>query len=63
VISGNLFTRDYLLDGIERTEQWKSLKDKEFLVLKQRLQALAASFQKIAKPRSRNRERAHLPGN
>jgi hypothetical protein len=29
VISGNLFTRDYLLDGIERTAQWKALTDKD----------------------------------
>jgi hypothetical protein len=50
VISGNLFTRDYLLDGIERTDQWKSLKEKDFLALKQRLQALAEKFLKIAKP-------------
>ena len=29
VISGNLFTRDYLLDGIERTAQWKGLTDED----------------------------------
>lgn len=34
MISGNLFTRDYLLEGIARTEQWKSLTDKEFQALK-----------------------------
>jgi hypothetical protein len=36
VISGNLCTRDYLLDGIERTAQWKGLSDKYVQALRTR---------------------------
>jgi hypothetical protein len=60
VISGNLFTRDYLLDGIERTDQWKGLKEKDFLALKQRLQALAGKFLKIAKPNEAETEKEFI---
>src|SRR5437588_398334 len=57
VISGNLFTRDYLLEGIARTGQWKSLTDKNFQMLKQRLEALARNFLKIAKPNEAETEK------
>jgi hypothetical protein len=40
VINGNLFTRDYLLEAITQSEQWKSLDDVKFLSLKQRLMTL-----------------------
>ncbi|MBL8564325.1 MAG: Eco57I restriction-modification methylase domain-containing protein [Hyphomicrobiaceae bacterium] len=50
MLAGNLFTRDYLLEAIARTEPWKSLTDKDFLALKQRLSTLAQSFAKHAKP-------------
>jgi hypothetical protein len=50
VISGNLFTRDYLLDGIERTAQWKSLPDKSVEALRHRLETIARNFLKIARP-------------
>lgn len=50
MISGNLFTRDYLLEGIARTEQWKALTDKEFQALQTRLSALAESFAKHKSP-------------
>jgi hypothetical protein len=49
VISGSLFTRDYLLEGIEHTEQWKTLDDKAVAALKQRLMIIANNFLKIAK--------------
>jgi hypothetical protein len=57
VISGNLFTRDYLLEGIERTEQWKHLDDKSVAALKQRLMTIANSFLKIAKPNEAETEK------
>jgi hypothetical protein len=50
VISGNLFTTDYLLEGITRTSQWKALDDKAFKALHGKLQALAKTFQVHAKP-------------
>lgn len=50
MLAGNLFTRDYLLEGIARTEQWKALTDKEFQALKQRLSALAEGFAKHKSP-------------
>jgi hypothetical protein len=57
VISGNLFTRDYLLEGIERTEQWKHLDDKNVAALKQRLMIIANNFLKIAKPNEAETEK------
>jgi hypothetical protein len=60
VISGNLFTRDYLLDGIERTAQWKGLTDKNFHGLKQRLETLARNFVKIAKPNEAETEKEFI---
>jgi Eco57I restriction-modification methylase len=57
VISGNLFTRDYLLEGIERTEQWKTLDDKNVAALKQRLMTIADNFFKIAKPNEAETEK------
>jgi hypothetical protein len=60
VISGNLFTRDYLLDGIERTAQWKALTDKDVQALWQRLQALAKNFLKIAKPNEAETEKEFI---
>jgi hypothetical protein len=60
VISGNLFTRDYLLDGIERTEQRKTLKEKDFLAFRQCLQGLAGKFLKIAKPNEAETEKEFI---
>jgi len=57
VISGSLFTRDYLLEGIERTEQWKHLDDKNVAALKQRLMIIANNFLKIAKPNEAETEK------
>lgn len=57
MISGNLFTRDYLLEGIERTEQWKNLDDKSVAALKQRLMTIADNFLKIAKPNEAETEK------
>lgn len=50
MLAGNLFTRDYLLEGIARTEQWKSLTDNEFQALKKRLSALAQTFAQHRNP-------------
>jgi hypothetical protein len=57
VISGNLFTRDYLLDGIERTAQWKSLPDKSVEALRHRLETIARNFLKIARPNEAETEK------
>lgn len=57
MISGNLFTRDYLLEGIERTEQWKNLDDKSVTAQKQRMMAIANKFLKIAKPNEAETEK------
>jgi hypothetical protein len=60
VISGNLFTRDYLLDGIERTAQWKGLTDETVQSVRQRLHALATKFLKIAKPNEAETEKEFI---
>jgi hypothetical protein len=57
VISGSLFTRDYLLEGIERTEQWKHLDDRNVAALKQRLAIIASNFLNIAKPNEAETEK------
>ena len=57
MISGNLFTRDYLLEGITRTIHWKALSDKDFSALRDRLATIAKSFQKHAKPNEAATER------
>lgn len=53
----NLFTRDYLLEGIERTEPWKNLDDIRVAALKQRLMTIANNFLKIAKPNEAETEK------
>ena len=60
VISGNLFTRDYLLDGIERTAQWKSLTDKSVEALRHRLETIARNFLKIARPNEAETEKEFI---
>lgn len=50
MLAGNLFTRDYLLEGIARTDSWKSLTDDRFQVLKKHLSTLAYSFAKHKNP-------------
>jgi len=57
VISGNLFTRDYMLDGIDRTAPWKGLTDKTVHEFRNRLKAIAAKFLKIAKPNEAETEK------
>jgi hypothetical protein len=60
VISGNLFTRDYLLDGIERTAQWKSLTDNSVEALRHRLETIASNFLKIARPNEAETEKEFI---
>ena len=60
MISGNLFTRDYLLDGIERTAQWKSLPDKSVEALRHRLETIARNFLKIARPNEAETEKEFI---
>ena len=50
LLSGNLFTRDYLLEGIARTSQWKALKDKDFQDAVARLRLLFDTFANNARP-------------
>ncbi|MFA5957078.1 Eco57I restriction-modification methylase domain-containing protein [Hyphomicrobium sp.] len=47
MISGNLFTRDYLLEGVTRSEPWKALSDKELATIEASLKKLAAKIQGI----------------
>lgn len=57
MISGNLFTRDYLLDGIDRTAQWKGLTDKSVDEFRKRLKSIAGKYLKIAKPNEAETEK------
>ena len=47
MLGGNLFTRDYLLEGIARTDQWKALNDADFQHAKARLKSLFAETVKL----------------
>ena len=60
MISGNLFTRDYLLEGITRSEPWKELADGEVEALKAGLQKLAQSLLAIHKPNEAQTEKAFI---
>lgn len=57
MISGNLFTRDYLLDGIDRTAQWQALTDKSVGEFRNGLETIAGKFLKIAKPNEAETEK------
>jgi hypothetical protein len=57
LLGGNLFTRDYLLEGIARTEQWKALKDKDFQAVRARLLALFDAFAQHKHPNEAQTER------
>ncbi len=57
MIAGNLFTRDYLLEGIVRTEQWAALSQQDLDALKGRLAALANAFLANANPNEAQTER------
>jgi hypothetical protein len=60
VISGNLFTRDYLLEGITRSEPWTALADKELATAKASLIKLATKLQRINKPNEAQTEKAFI---
>lgn len=60
MISGNLFTRDYLLEGIARTDQWKRIDDQQFDALRQRFAGIAESFLKIARPNEAETEKEFI---
>lgn len=60
MISGNLFTRDYLLEGITRSEPWTALADSELNSVKARLMKLAAKLQAINKPNEAQTEKVFI---
>jgi hypothetical protein len=57
VISGNLFTRDYLLEGITRSEPWTALADKELAAIRASLLKIAKKLQAINKPNEAQTEK------
>lgn len=60
MISGNLFTRDYLLDGIDRTAQWQAVTDKSVGEFRNGLKTIAGKFLKIAKPNEAETEKGFI---
>ena len=50
MISGNLFTRDFLAEGIDGTAAWQSLNSAKFQILKNRLSELTLAFLRNKKP-------------
>ena len=57
MISGNLFTRDYLLEGITRSEPWAALAESEVTNLKAGLLKHAQSLLAINKPNEAQTEK------
>ena len=67
MISGNLFTRDYLLEGIAQTEQWGSLSEDDFASIKKKLlnharKLLAGSKPNEAQAQQHRRQKAEARG-
>jgi hypothetical protein len=60
VISGSLFTRDYLLEGITRSEPWTGLADKELAGIKAGLLKLAGKLKAISKPNEAQSEKVFI---
>jgi hypothetical protein len=58
VIAGNLFTRDYLLEGITLSESWRSLSDSTVSALRSEFLKLASNLQSISKPNEAQTEKA-----
>lgn len=59
MISGNLFTRDYLLEGIERTAFWKA-SEGDYTTLQKRFSETAQNFLKISKPNEAETEKEFI---
>jgi hypothetical protein len=57
VISGNLFTRDYLLEGITRSTPWLALSDSEVDGLRKALAACADNLLAVNKPNEAQTEK------
>lgn len=53
---GNLFTHDFLFEGIQQTDAWKALTDERFLALKAELKSLFAAFPTSGKPNEADTE-------
>lgn len=60
MISGNLFTRDYLLEGIARSAPWAALADSELAAVKARLLKLVAKLTAINTPNEAQTEKVFI---
>jgi hypothetical protein len=60
VISGNLFTRDYLLEGITRSQPWASLTEKEAAAIKGSLLKHGKSLLAVNKPNEAQTEKTFI---
>lgn len=58
MIAGNLFTRDYLVDGIVKSDQWSSLTDVEFAQIRADISQIFERFRKIHAPNEAQTERS-----
>ena len=57
MLSGKLFTRDYLLEAIKQSQPWKDISDEKFADVRARLQSLAKNLTKHASPNEAQTER------
>jgi len=60
VISGNLFTRDYLLEGITRSKPWTALSDGEVATIKEAMLKHAQSLLAINTPNEAQTEKSFI---
>jgi hypothetical protein len=57
LIAGNLFTRDYLLEGITRSQQWLALHDSDIIDLKEKLLKCVQSLLGVHRPNEAQTEK------
>lgn len=60
MISGNLFTRDYLLEGIKRTPQWAAISDADLIGFREKLLKHAQRLTAGARPNEAQTEKTFI---
>lgn len=57
MLSGSLFTRDYLLEAVTATDKWRALDDARLAELRERLKHLVDALLRVAKPNEAQTEK------
>lgn len=57
MLNGHLFTRDYLLEGVKRSQQWRTLDDGSFAIIETRLRKVLTGFPIQGRPNEAQTEK------